>query len=124
MSKQKNISVVQNSKENTSPIPHGDALRALYGRMAGTHGADNPLMIEFAGIIAGHEDADGNDDILNAVDKIDLSVEILDDLLKLVLVRCAAVDNLGEAQSAIMAARRYAGDIRQHTAVIATGARA
>ena len=111
MSKQKNISVVQNSKENTSPIPHGDALRAFYGHMAATHGPDHPWMLELAGVIAAFEDAEHCD---TRVDDINSANEILDDLL--ILAR-DAVSQLGTAgdriESAIVAARRFVSDIRE-----------
>lgn len=122
MNKQKSNTVKTNLKDNIAPISHGDALRAFYGRMAATQGPDHPWMLEFAGIIAAHEDAATSDDILDGVDKIDLAVEILDDLLQLAFAKCAGIDNAGAAQSAIMAARRYAGDIRVQTAIVAAGA--
>jgi hypothetical protein len=122
MNKQKSNTVGTNSKDNIAPASHGDALRAFYARMASTNGPDHPWMLEFAGIIATHEDSDPNDAILSGVDKIDLSIEIMDDLLKLAFDKCAATDNMGAAQSAIVAARRYACDIREQTAVIANGA--
>jgi hypothetical protein len=122
MNKQKNTSAARDSKDNISPTSHGDALRAFYGRMSATNGPDHPHMLEFAGIIAALEDSESSVSILSGVDKIDLAIEVIDDLLKLAFAKCAAVDNMGEAQSAILAARRYACDIREQTAVIATGA--
>jgi hypothetical protein len=118
------IAAAQDCKDNIVSKSHDYALGAFYKRIAATNGPDHPWTLELAGIIAAHEDAAGNSDLLDGVDKIDLAVDILDDLLTLALTKCAAVDYLGEAQSAIRAARRYAGDIREQTAVIGTGAQA
>lgn len=115
----KRTAAEQNCKDKVAPISHGAALQAFYGRMAATHEADHPWMMELATIISAQEDRAGEagDDI----DKIGVAVEIMDDLLKLALTKCVAIDLTGEAQSAIRAARRYAGDIREQTARMASG---
>lgn len=118
----KHIAIATECKDNIAQASHGDALRAFYGRMASSQGPDHPWMLELAGIICAHEDAESENEILIAIDKIDLAIEIIDDLMKLAFAKCAAVDNMGEAQSAILAARRYARDVREQTAFISAGA--
>lgn len=111
MNKQKNISVEQNCKENTSGISHGDALRGFYNRLTATQGPDHPHMLELAGIIAAHEDAEHCD---SKVDNINHAVEILDDLLLLARDAVAQLGSPGDkVESAIVAARRFVGDIRE-----------
>jgi hypothetical protein len=124
MNKQKNTSAARDSKDNIAPTSHGDALRAFYGRMSATTSQDHPWMLEFAGIIAAHEDAGTEQDgKLDAVDNITLATETLDALLSLALQVCSDRGNIDNAASAIRAARRYVVDINE-TAAFMTGAAA
>ena len=85
--------------------------------------AGNPLgslmaldrQMEGAGYDADHPWRHEISAALDEVDNINRTVEVLDDLLRLALQKCVDTGIGSEAQSAIRAARRYAGDITDHT---------